>query len=127
MNADSKQSGDRGIIAAVTDMLFETRIRSTAAALELPYGNARNLADLEQRLERQQPALLIVDMEISGAPAVEFIRQGKSSAAGPTVLAYLPHVRQDLADAARSAGADVVLPRSKFSADLANLLRQFAG
>jgi hypothetical protein len=38
------------------------------------------------------------------------------------VVAYVSHVNQDLADAARLAGADEVLPRSRFVQVLPDLL-----
>jgi CheY-like chemotaxis protein len=128
---NTHQSADRetrqgGIVAAVTDLLFDTRIRTTAAALGVPYGKAATPAKLDNLLETYGPKLVIVDMEIVGMSAKECIRRAKSCPARPTVLAYLPHVRQDLAQAAAEAGADVVVPRSKFSTELAQLLEQYA-
>jgi len=44
----------------------------------------------------------------------------------PTV-AYGSHVDKARLDAARAAGCDEVLPRSKFSAELPDLLRRYLG
>ena len=86
-------------------------LRATARALS-------SLAD-------QTPALVVVDMEWADGSPSEAIRTARSQEPSPVVLAYLPHVRTDLAEAAKHAGADLTLPRSKFSATLPELLERY--
>jgi hypothetical protein len=59
----------------------------------------------------------------AGPPAFEAIRAAKAHP-GVRVLAFVSHVDTDLADLAVKAGADEVLPRSRFAAQLPALLVQ---
>ncbi len=111
-------------VALITDLFFVTKVKGTADAMGVPLEIVRGADALASSLERG-PRLVIVDMNAAGDPA-EAIRRSKSLPDPPVVIAYLSHVQQELADAARVAGADVVMPRSAFSAQLPDLLRQHA-
>ena len=114
------------VIAYVTDLLFSTKITSTGQALGVPVTVARSVDALAKCLGSAVEAdatepLVIVDLNASGDP-LEAIRQMKSRTAPPKVIAYVSHVQADLAAAARSAGADEVMPRSAFSMNLPAIL-----
>ncbi len=68
------------------------------------------------------PVLLIVDLNITAVDPMAAIRLAKGHAAGPRVVGFLSHVQVDLAAAARAAGADQVMARSAFTAQLPELL-----
>lgn len=63
--------------------------------------------------------LALIDLE-AGPVALALVRQAR--AAGVKVLAFGPHVDLDLHQAAREAGADRVVPRSKLTASFAELI-----
>ena len=111
------------VIAVVTDLIFSTRITGTAKALGRPYAVARNLEKLGELLDAAtEPPLVIVDMNASGVDPAEAVRRSKSHSSSPRVVAFLSHVDVALAQAARSAGADQVMARSAFTAQLPQLL-----
>ena len=66
--------------------------------------------------------LLIVDLNITGADALEAIRLAKARPVPVRVVAFLSHVQVELAATAREAGADEVMARSGFSARLPEIL-----
>ena len=110
------------IAALITDLFFVSKVKGTADVLNLPLKVVRS-ADAVMAEVDAGAKLVIIDMNASGVDPAEAIRRCKSSPTPPRVIAYLSHVQTDLLDAARTAGADLVLPRSKFSADLPELLQ----
>lgn len=116
------------VYALVTDLFFATRIRETARALAVELETFSNGAQLLERCRVELPALLIVDLNAVNAEPVEMISRLKSDSAlrAVPVVAYLSHVQVELERGARAAGADLVLPRSKFTKQLADLLRSHA-
>ena len=75
---------------------------------------------------RSRVSLLIVDLNSAGDDAVDAVRAAVSHPSRPRVVAFVSHVDVDLADRARSAGADEVMPRSRFSQTLPQLLADHA-
>jgi DNA-binding response OmpR family regulator len=104
------------------DLIFSTKIFSTAKALNVPVTAVRTLDALREKLATGQFTRLIVDLNATGVDAVEAVRVARTTSAPPHVIAFLSHVQTDLAMAAKEAGADQVLPRSAFSAKLPDLL-----
>ncbi len=138
------------LIAFVSDLMFTTRIAraaehlgyrvewiETAAALgsdadaraetpgELLHGRTGRLFE---QVTRAQPALLLFDLNNAAIPWREWIAALKSSAATRRipVLCFGPHEDVATMTAARAAGADAVLARSRFTADMPGLLARYA-
>jgi hypothetical protein len=131
------------IVYACRDLIFATKVRATAEALGLASRPARDAAALHQRLMcvddgKGHAAVtgVLIDMDL-GAEALALIRQaktvlpaipGRPAVPGvPGVVAFGSHVATELLDAARAAGADFVLPRSQFTANLPAILERLAG
>ena len=101
------------------DLIFSSRITGTARAHG---GTMRVVRSADQAMTlwpEVNPTCLIVDLQNPGLviePLMSFVR----SQGGPAVrvVAYGSHVAADVLKAARTAGCDLVLPRSKFVADL---------
>ncbi|HVX85218.1 MAG TPA: response regulator [Phycisphaerae bacterium] len=114
-------------IALVTDLIFSTKITGTAKALSTPLVVARSLDTLKSRLDESPPSpLVIIDLNAANLDPIAAIHLAKSHPTAPRIVAYLSHVQTDLAAAAKSAGADQVLPRSAFVTQLPTLLQQIA-
>jgi ActR/RegA family two-component response regulator len=100
------------------DLLFTSRISGTARDLGLDLKVARAAAELGQLLKAQPPACVIVDLhhaELNLATLVPELRQlGRS-----TLVGYGSHVATEVLKQARTAGCDVVMPRSQFVERLA--------
>lgn len=112
----------RRIAVYVTDLIFSTKIMSTARSLDVAVEVVRSAAGLSDRLAGGGIDLVIIDLTADGDP-VEAVRAARRAENTPRIVAFCPHVQIDLADAAREAGADEVLPRSAFSQDLPGILR----
>lgn len=134
-------------VALVSDLIFSTKIKSTADQLGLPLSLVRTAQAL-QDAAGGGANMAIIDLNAEGLDPIEAIRQCKAQAATvqtqpsrneqaegedgggntarpPVVIAFASHVQRDLIQAAEQAGADLVLPRSRFSAELPDLLQRY--
>lgn len=70
-------------------------------------------------------ALIIVDLNARQGALAAIEELGKDGAPGDPrkMIAFLSHVQTDLAEKARAAGCREVMPRSKFTQNLAEILR----
>jgi hypothetical protein len=86
------------------------------------------LSELMAQLSRRQPALLIFDLSNETIPWQEWIPALKSSPATRAIpiLCFGAHVEAKTLKQARSFGADLVVPRSSFSADMPRLITDLA-
>jgi len=112
----------RVVLAVAPDLFFAARIAETARAagvtlIQCPAGQARELCALEQ------PDLVILDLHGPDDP-LGVVRDLKRDPAtrGVPIAGYYAHVDQETRRAAEAAGVDPVLPRSAFTARLAQLL-----
>lgn len=112
-------------MAFVSDLLFESKLTATAAAVGVDCRCVRDAAAAEPLVAGASGFL--VDMTLDAADIGELIRTLKAARPEATVIAFFPHVRTDLKQAAQAAGADRVLPRSKFAELLPELLKRLAG
>lgn len=118
------------ILFCASDLIWATKIKSTADSLGLPCRPVRNLDMLEARLGDSPVRSLIVDLE-SGEAAIQLVqrlRDTRATAAHKSIriLAFGPHVGVEALQAAKHAGADEVMPRGAFSARLPNILQELA-
>ena len=116
----------RNIIAAVDDMFFASKIRATAEALGVNIKFHRQLDSLVNAAAEQSPDFILVDLHNEKLDAIELARRLKAneSSKGIPLLGFFSHVQTDLQRAAVEAGYDRVVPRSVFSRDLAQILKQ---
>src|SRR5262245_58510778 len=105
------------------DLIFTTRVTSTARELGkrvLVAGSAELAASM---IEQWQPALVLIDLsagEASSPQAILAYRQATKG--GSRLIAFGSHVDKDALASAAAAGCDEVMPRSKFSAELPDLI-----
>jgi DNA-binding NarL/FixJ family response regulator len=114
------------LVLVINDMIFETKIRSTAQAIGLNTIVVRSAGDIERTIAEHRPRVVLVDLNTAG-DAVRAVELAKRHPSAPTVVAYGAHVDTALAEQAAAAGADPVLPRSRFSAELPRLLAAWCG
>ena len=115
----------RRILAAVQDIFFTAKISAAAKRVGVNVEFIREEDKLLQHAE-SSPSLVIIDMNDSGIKPLELVRKLKTNSPERDVqiIAYLSHVQQDLMRQAQNAGCDLVLPRSVFSQNLDDLLRE---
>lgn len=114
------------VLAVVDDLFFVAKLQETAKQVGAQVRIVRAADFRAEALRGARPALAIFDLNATSADAVELIRQLKADAELKTipVVAFLSHVQADLQRAAQAAGCEQVLPRSKFTAALADILRR---
>lgn len=110
-------------VALISDLFFVSRVAGTAQSLGVPMKVVRSEADCAAETV-SGASLAIIDLNVSGADPLAAIRACKAAGGSVQVVAFLSHVQQELAASAREAGADLVLPRSKFTVELPALLQQ---
>ena len=108
------------VVALMDDLFFQMKLAETAKQLGLQVKVAANYEALAPLLE-PAPAVLIVDLNSRSEPiaAIARIRAARNSV---RVVGFLSHVQTELAEQARAAGCDEVLPRSAFTKNLAEIL-----
>lgn len=108
------------VVAYMDDLFFQMKLAETAKHFGLEVKVAASAESLLQLLD-PQPALVIVDLNAKSSPldAVERLRAVQPHL---RVLGFLSHVETELQSKARSAGFDEVMPRSKFSMQLPQIL-----
>ena len=115
----------RCIAAAVQDLFFKTKISAAAAHAGVSVDFIQQEVQIRQKADLS-PVLLILDLNNTSLEPIGLIRRLKENPAGNEVmiLGYLSHVQQGLRLEAERAGCDRVLPRSVFSKNLDEILRQ---
>ena len=114
------------LAAVVTDLIFSTKITTEARAQRRVVRVLRSFTVMAEFLRTTPPDMLIVDMNCGGINGTSAITLAKSVNPACKVMAYLSHGQQDLAQEARTAGADQVLPRSEFVVLLPQWVQNFA-
>ena len=115
-------------LAVVDDLFFVAKIDATARALGIPCKVVGRFEELEKECA-QAPALILLDLNLAGADAVEIIRRlaGSERLRAVPLTAFASHVQTDRIRAAGEAGCANVIPRSELSADLAAILTRHCG
>jgi hypothetical protein len=108
------------------DLMFTAKVRGTAAALGYRMLVAGDMMMARMLIQKWRPRVVFIDLTAGDlvAPKVLGIYQ---QIAGPAAwfVAAGPHVEADALAAARAAGCQAVMPRSKFSAELPTLMRRY--
>lgn len=114
----------RAVIASVSDMIFSSKIRGSAEALDIGVTFVRSIENLVEKSRAQRPDLIILDLNTPRFDSVAAITQLKSDPEikNIPVVGFLSHVQVDLYHQAQNAGCDYVMPRSRFTADLPDIL-----
>ncbi|GIW79987.1 MAG: hypothetical protein KatS3mg105_1794 [Gemmatales bacterium] len=108
------------------DLLFFSRISATAETLGFSARAAKTMDALKAFARNEPPTCVIIDL---ANPTLKLdclmndIREVCPHM--PRVVAFGAHVDAGLLRAARAAGCDPVLPRSKFTSDLPTQLREW--
>lgn len=127
-----------------SDLVWATRIKSTAEALGLAARPVRSVDMLRDRFMDSAVTSLVVDLAGDVPLALDIVRETRrlcrelggsttggggnkarplGTAGGPVrIVAFGPHVEREALQAARDAGADDVMTRGAFSNNLPDVL-----
>jgi CheY-like chemotaxis protein len=113
------------VLAVLEDLFFTVKINEAAKRAGLPITFVKSEHDaLDQA--RNQPALIIMDINFQGIDPLSLIRKLKADEQTKRInlIGYLSHVQGELKLQAQEAGCDMVMPRSAFSQNLSQILKR---
>ncbi len=113
------------ILCVVDDLMFSTKISTTAKAVQAELAFERTPDKVLSRIRQDRPSLVIFDLNSARLRPIELIAAIKADPAVADVrtLGYVSHVQADLIAQARAAGIGEVLARSAFSEGLPDILK----
>lgn len=109
------------IVAYVDDLFFQAKILETAKHVGVAVRTTTTPAAFLEEIAKHSPALVVVDLNARNKP-LEAISQVRESSPNIPVICFLSHVQVELAAQARAAGCSEIMPRSKFTHELATIL-----
>ncbi len=111
------------IAILVNDMFFAAKINSAAETAGRKVERIKTTEQLESAATNP-PSLIIIDLNSDRLDPLEAIRFFKSRTEfnSVPVVSFVSHVQTDLIRQAQAAGCDYVLPRSAFTARLAEIV-----
>jgi DNA-binding NarL/FixJ family response regulator len=112
------------VLAAVDDLLFSSKIRTVARHVGVEVVFARSPEAVLEQVRAARPALAIFDLNSAKTDPVRTIAaiKGDAEMRATRVVGFVSHVQTATIEAARAAGADAVMARSAFAAELADIL-----
>lgn len=112
----SPESHQLPLLVLVRDLLFASKIRSTAESIGVPLTMIRDASALQST----EGSRLVVDLN---QPGVLEAAAAWGKRTGNPVIGFVSHVDTDTIRAAREAGIQQVLARSRFVEILPDVLR----
>ena len=116
------------IFAFVDDLFFLAKIQETARKVNVKVEFVKTEKDLTDRMGENgedKPSLIIFDLNNASAKPLSIIPKLKSKLKKATnIIGFVSHVQGELKMKAQEAGCDMVVPRSAFSQNLAQILRR---
>ena len=112
------------ILAIVDDLMFTSKIRTTATQLGVPLTFARSSEAALTEMRRERPDLVILDLNSARTAPLTIVAAMKSDPQLATIpsIGFVSHVQTELIEAARKAGVGEVLARSAFTMRLPEIL-----
>ena len=111
------------VLALVDDLFFQSKLIETARRLGVTLKIAGTGDALVAAAATQEHKLVLVDLNARQG-ALDAVTKLSGSGNAQPIIGFLSHVQVDLAEKALAAGCQSVLPRSKFTADLPQILGQ---
>ena len=112
------------ISIVVDDMFFAAKINGAASQAGLHVERVRSREQLEQETSANPPSLIILDLNSERVDPLEAIRYLKAHArlSAVPIVGFVSHVQTDLIRGAQAAGCDYVVPRSRFTQLLSEIV-----
>ena len=125
MNVDPTQPPARRGLLLTPNLLFSSMVTGTAAAIGQEVAVAGDLAEAVGLCRDRPTSYIIIDLSVTEPDIATIVAQLRDAAGAVPTIAYGSHVDKARLDEARAAGCDEVMPRSRFSSELPELLRRY--
>jgi DNA-binding NarL/FixJ family response regulator len=113
------------VLLLCDDLLFSSRVTGTAATHALVVRVCRSAEELVQLAREHRPGCVILDLSHTTLHVPQVVGALRALAPSPRIVAYGSHVDVETLKAARTAGCDIVMPRSQFVEMLPKLLPEW--
>lgn len=117
------------IFGFIDDLFFHAKIRETARLVGIKVEFVKNDKESIERLlqvAENYPILVVVDLNNLAAKPIALVKKLRPKLKrGSSLIGFVSHIQGELKVEAQEAGCDVVMPRSAFSSNLANILRRY--
>src|SRR4051794_40392428 len=113
------------ILAVLDDLMFSSKIKTTAGQLGVTVSFARSADAALAEMRKSAPALVILDLNNPRTNPLGIVASMKQDPALASIrtVGYASHVQVDVINAAREAGVGEVMARSAFTQQLPEILR----
>jgi CheY-like chemotaxis protein len=108
------------------DLFFTSKITGTASALGVEVQVIGDAQTAAETVADHDYGCIFIDLADAGLDVAVFF-SGMKGDSHPPVIAFGSHVLTARLQAAREAGCDEVMPRSRFSTSLPDLLLKYCG
>jgi len=109
------------VLALVDDLFFQAKLIETAKQVSVQLRTCTTPEALAAEIARDAPRLVLIDLNAHSNP-LDAIQRVRASSEEIPLVGFLSHVQLDLAESARAAGCADVMPRSKFTQNMATIL-----
>jgi CheY-like chemotaxis protein len=112
-------------VALIDDLFFHAKVAETARQLGVELRIFTAAEPMLAEMEKETPKLVMLDLNAraDAVGAIARVQQAAARAGGEiAVVAFLSHVQTELAERAKAAGCEEVMPRSVFTRNLATIL-----
>jgi PleD family two-component response regulator len=115
----------RVVVAAVDDIFFAAKIRTTAEHLGIEMNFPRSLEDFVAKVRQSAPALVIVDLHLQRYDpfAIASILNEDVELSETPLVGFFSHVQTELQRRGEAAGFNRIWPRSAFTKRLPEILQ----
>ena len=125
MNFKPSEMMSQRAVLLTSDLIFSTKVTGTARALGLEIVVVADVEKAAELCRGEPPGCDFIELGVPGLEINSAVWRLRIAAGPVPTVAYGSHVDKARLDQARAAGCDEVLPRSKFSAELPDLLRRY--
>lgn len=110
------------VVACISDLFFQSKVVETARHLHVDLTIAGSESKLDEVIRENPGSSFVVDLCFGSNQGVEVVERIRHQFPDVHLVAFAPHVEEDLLEAARQAGATEVMSRAKFTKALPKIL-----
>jgi len=114
------------VLLLTTDLMVISKAGTAAARTGTAVQSLASADDLVAKAEEVPQDLIVLDLTMPGVDVGQLVARLRALEVPPaTIIAYGPHVQEQLLERARSAGVDEVMPRGRFHAQIDELIARY--
>jgi DNA-binding response OmpR family regulator len=109
-------------LSLIADLSFSVQVEDAAKRLGFRVATVSTPDKAVAALKQGRASLLVMDLTAAADRVAEVVKAAKAAPYPVAVLAFGPHMDREAQQVALVAGADLVVPKSRFSREMAQLI-----